>query len=303
VAANSATVVFAADKEVNGKSELFSVPITGGAVTKISGAMDPDADAGDASIYPDSATVIFKLGHAFPGGTELYGTTITGGATARLSDPMLHGGDLETYKTVENGLALYAADQDTQALTELYVTTATGLGGVTELYPDDTGSIWGVSIYQAALPRVVFLADADTPLKNELFSVLLDGDADADGADDGHDCLAFDPDVWAIPGDVPDLALTHVGGPDGVTTLNWTEPEVLGGFAVAYDTLRSSDAVDFVSDIQCVEVDDGADTTAIDTDAPPPGEVRFFLVRAKNACGGSAGSDSSGTPIAAGDCS
>ena len=72
-----------------------------------------------------------------------------------------------------------------------------------------------------------------------------------------------------------------------------------------YDTVSSlaPDDFDLDASVTCVEVDDGADTVAEDTNLPDPGDVSFYLIRAENPCGlGSAGTDASGTPRTVAEC-
>ncbi|MCP3981128.1 MAG: hypothetical protein GY716_17660 [bacterium] len=79
-------------------------------------------------------------------------------------------------------------------------------------------------------------------------------------------------------------------------TLDWLPPAALGGTeAPVYDVLRSGSATDFTSATLCIESDDGSNSYAADGDAPAPGQVFHYLVRAENSCGaGSLGLDSSG---------
>jgi len=132
---------------------------------------------------------------------------------------------------------------------------------------------------------------------------LTDDDDDGDGFDDADDCAPLDPQNWDLPGETTDLMLTHSGGADGTTTLTWTTPATPGGTMVIYSTLASSAPDDFVNAIDCVESGDGSDTTAVDTQSPQSGAVRYYLVRAENGCGpGSLGQGSDGTPRAGGLC-
>lgn len=115
----------------------------------------------------------------------------------------------------------------------------------------------------------------------------------------------FDPTNCAAPGEVTDLILSHVGGVGGSTTLSWSAPVVTGDAPVSYDTVASSVPDDFDSapSAGCVE-SNGADTTSVDSGAPGPDDVVYYLIRAESICGaGPVGSDSSGAPRSAQDCS
>jgi hypothetical protein len=75
-------------------------------------------------------------------------------------------------------------------------------------------------------------------------------------------------------------------------------PSRPGAASVVYDVLRSPDASDFVGPASCLEADD-TDRSAVDHDAPAPGNVFHYLVRVENGCpggSGALGSDSAGVP-------
>jgi hypothetical protein len=127
-------------------------------------------------------------------------------------------------------------------------------------------------------------------------------DGDHDGYCTGEptfDCDDTRADVWATPGEV-----WGVGFVDPVT-VSWSEPLEPGGTGLLYDTLRSTDASDFVGGADCVESDDGPDREATDLDDPAPGAVFHYLIRAQNSCpdgNGPLGQSSSGTDRQARPC-
>ena len=89
------------------------------------------------------------------------------------------------------------------------------------------------------------------------------------------------------------------------TLLSWDPPLDPGGSMPLYDTIRSADAADFLTAAACVETDDSADTTAIETADPVAGTVLYYLVRAENGCDGGVGSAGTSQAIytrAARDC-
>lgn len=66
-----------------------------------------------------------------------------------------------------------------------------------------------------------------------------------------------------------------------------------------YDTLRSGLPADFQAAADCVESDDGPNTSATDVSVPSVGRVFYYLTRAENACPlgmGSLGTKSHGVP-------
>lgn len=123
-------------------------------------------------------------------------------------------------------------------------------------------------------------------------------DSDGDGIPDGTDCRPADLTLWSAPTEARNLMLTRSGGS---VDLSWMAPASPGGTgATLYDVLRSTDPADFIdiSHTTCVATGITGTSTAEGT---PAGSV-FYLVRARNACGGSLGSRSDGTPRAGRSC-
>ena len=120
-------------------------------------------------------------------------------------------------------------------------------------------------------------------------------DTDGDGVADGSDCAPGDPAVWAVPGEA--RSLTFPSGAD-TTMMEWLPPLSPGGTLVSYDLLRSAEPGD-VWGAACVA--SGLTTTAA-SDPAVPAVSWFYLVRARNACGGNLGAASDGTPRAGAAC-
>ena len=122
------------------------------------------------------------------------------------------------------------------------------------------------------------------------------GDADGDGVDNLNDCSPLDGAVWDSPGPATDL---QVEENNLVTALVWSAPTGDGFGTVRYDVLRSTHADDFSSPA-CL-ASDSLHTSSFDPhDAGMI--LHYYLVRAKNACGGTLGSTSDGTPRSGGIC-
>jgi hypothetical protein len=115
------------------------------------------------------------------------------------------------------------------------------------------------------------------------------GDTDGDGVPDVNDCHPLDPSVWTPPGEATGLSVA--GGASASFT--WSAPPDGGGSqTVLYDLIRSGSPSDFAS-ATCV-VSSATGTTASDPEIP--GSVFYYLVRAKNGCGGGLGTGSNGAP-------
>jgi hypothetical protein len=123
------------------------------------------------------------------------------------------------------------------------------------------------------------------------------GDGDGDGTPDALDCNPADPTVYSQPSEVADLQSDAAG-----QALIWSPPIDAGGTgAISYDVLLSGDPGGFPSAI-CIESGAPDRQTPILAWSPPAGSAYFFLVRARNACGGSLGSDSAGNARAGRAC-
>ncbi len=115
-------------------------------------------------------------------------------------------------------------------------------------------------------------------------------DGDGDGVTNGADCVPGDATAWTAPSPVSDLR-----GSKGPIEFRWTAPASSGG--AVYDLLRSDTASDFwnatcvASGVSQTEVPAAWDTN------PGPGEIQFYLVRVRSACGTAPmGTRSDGTP-------
>ena len=111
------------------------------------------------------------------------------------------------------------------------------------------------------------------------------------GVTAGTDCSDTNGNVWALPGETPDLLFDS-----DKQTLSWSEPLDRGGApgTLEYGLLRSDLARDFTLAVACIAA--GGSTSTTDSATPPAGTAFFYLVRASNECGqGTLGTGSDGT--------
>jgi hypothetical protein len=106
----------------------------------------------------------------------------------------------------------------------------------------------------------------------------------------GADCVPGDASAWTAPSPVTNLVLGK-----GTTGFQWNQPQSGGG--AAYDLLRSGAAADFWN-ATCVASGISQTTVPAAWDANPnPGQIFFYLVRARSACGTAPmGTGVNGTP-------
>jgi xylan 1,4-beta-xylosidase len=112
-------------------------------------------------------------------------------------------------------------------------------------------------------------------------------DDDTDGRGLACDCDDGDPGAWALPAVVAGVRLSIDG--TGQTVLDWLSQATAAGPSTSYDVvdgllseLRASN--DF-TDAACL-LSQAGEPPAIDPGVdPPPGEGRYYLLRARNGCG------------------
>jgi hypothetical protein len=110
-----------------------------------------------------------------------------------------------------------------------------------------------------------------------------DGDRDTFGA--GTDCDNTDPLVWAAPGEVANVSVSEPES--GTARIAWDSQDASAGTATVYDIatgllsdVRQSGSFSLASCLGTVD-----DSPHDDLDAPPTSDARYYLLRARNACG------------------
>jgi hypothetical protein len=120
-------------------------------------------------------------------------------------------------------------------------------------------------------------------------------DSDGDSVLDDVDCAPDDPTVWSRPGEVQVLWSSP-------SALGWNVPQSTGGtLAPTYDLLVSPAAGNFTSSASCLLTASSA-LSYTENVTPSPGQGRYYLVRSRNACGGTLGTNSAGAEIVGRTC-
>jgi len=141
-------IVFRADKEVEGKFELYSVPTIGGTPIKISGEMIAAGDVSSSyKISPDSSRVVFRADKTVNGEFELYRASISANSVILLSKigqnpfSLLRTGHVSNEFEISpyGSRVVYSADKEADGQFGLYSVRIIGptgtLNGVTITLP------------------------------------------------------------------------------------------------------------------------------------------------------------------------
>ena len=123
ISPDGSTVVYRADQDTENVSELYSVSIGGGAITKLNGALAAGGDVTSGfQVSPDGSTVVYRADQDTDNVYELYSVSIGGGATTKLNGALPAGGDVGSgYQVSPDGsTVVYRADQAGSDTNELY---------------------------------------------------------------------------------------------------------------------------------------------------------------------------------------
>jgi hypothetical protein len=182
------------------------------------------------------------------------------------------------------------------------VRTKTTDTGPDILFKDDSSQVYGFVTADSTAnpPRVtleIYNSD-DTRLYQRVLTWSdLCPDSDGDTFLDDLDCAPDNPAVWSRPAEVTLQFLE-----DGAT-LQWTASTFAGGnTAPLYDLLVAESGSDFSGPAAACLVSNSTSLSASDPTAPPPGEARFYLVRAENLCGGTLEVGTNGLEVSGRNC-
>ncbi|MBX7158548.1 MAG: hypothetical protein K1X66_09210, partial [Verrucomicrobiae bacterium] len=114
--------VFRSDKDTDDVFELYSVSMTGGAITKLNSALVANGDIlANYQISPDSARVVYRADQDTDGIFELYSAQIAATGSTKLNNALVAGGNVFSFQiSSDSARVVYLADQDTDTVNELY---------------------------------------------------------------------------------------------------------------------------------------------------------------------------------------
>jgi Tol biopolymer transport system component len=173
VTPNGRNIVYIADQVTCGQKEMYTVPIGGGAPTKLNGSI---FGLLAFTISPDSSRVVFLAQPSVQSPSEIYSAPIGGETVTKLNGPIAAGGSIYTWTiSPDSTRVLYRGDQDTAGMNEIYSVPIAG--GVAVKLNGAVTSAVGMGQISADSSRVVYSADQDTAGVFELYSVPLIGGA------------------------------------------------------------------------------------------------------------------------------
>jgi hypothetical protein len=129
ISPDSSRVVYIAYQPINGQDELYSVPISGpaGLGVRLNGGLTAGGDVTTFLISPDSRRVVYRANQQAINVFELYSTPTEGPVSAgiKLNGPLTANGSVKDFFGIspDSGRVLYIADQDTDEMSELYLTS------------------------------------------------------------------------------------------------------------------------------------------------------------------------------------
>ena len=128
ISPDSSRVVYLANQETATVVELYSVPLAGPAAAgiKLNGALAALGNVGNFLISPDSSRVVYIANQEAAFVFELYSVPIGGPAAAgiKLNGTLVVGGNVLNFLiSPDSGRVVYRADQDTNDVFELYMTS------------------------------------------------------------------------------------------------------------------------------------------------------------------------------------
>ncbi|MBN1832725.1 MAG: hypothetical protein JW896_11510, partial [Deltaproteobacteria bacterium] len=304
ISPDNSRVVYRADQDTEEVFELYSVPIGGGAVTKLNDTLvlGGDVQISDIKISPDSSRVVYLADQDTDGVYELYSVPIGGGTVTKLNDSLVSGGDvqsLDIFISPDSSRLVYRADQDTDDVYELY-SVPIGGGTVTKLndalvFGDEVSTTFFIS---PDCSRVVYLVDQvnnGTIALGELYSVPIGGgtviklnDSLVSGGFVYFFRISSDSSrvVYRADQDTVGVFELYSVPIDGGTVIKLNDSLVSGGDVHNYGFLISSDSsrvvymadqdTDEVYELYSVPIDGGT-VTKLNDSLVPGGRVGHYL--------------------------
>lgn len=195
ISPDSSRVVYVADQEVVFRDEIFSVPIDGGAATKLNGAL-AGGSVYDFAISPDSSRVAYRARQDSATSNELYSVPLAGGPSTKLNEALPSDGQVNSFRiSADSSRVVFMADQDATSGNEIFRVPLAG-GAVTKV--NDALATGGRVFRYDVAPdssRVVYIADQEVSRVDELYSTPLESPGPLSKL---NETLAIGADIWSF---------------------------------------------------------------------------------------------------------
>lgn len=167
ISPDGSRVVYLADQQVDEQFELYSVAVTGGGVTRLSGGMPPEGDVRSFRLSPDSSRVVYDADQEVDEMDRLYSVPLDGSQPATpLADSDRSAWD-QYQISPDGGKVVYAGFFDDN-LCHLFSVPIEG-GELIDLTDNNVWGACGVGVINPDSQRVTFGTGVG------LYSVNLDG--------------------------------------------------------------------------------------------------------------------------------
>ncbi len=218
---DASTVVYRANQDSTSEDEIYSVPISGGASTKLSGALLSGLDVQRGfSISPDNLRVVYRAERFINNEFYLYSAPVDGSSNAVVLNgtlPISGSGDVEDDFMIspDSTQVVYRADQNQNNVIELFSVPIAGgtpvrlnpnlvLGGNVVAKLDTNRSNYFEITPDSA--RVIYMADQEIDTVFELYSVPIGG-----GSVTKLNLPFIDPTSVFGTKDIDDFRVSHNG--------------------------------------------------------------------------------------------
>jgi len=169
-------IAYLADQDTDFINELYVAPASGGGTsTKVNPALVANGDVFSGFVFsPDGTRIAYLADQTTDEVFELYVAPASGGGSATKVNPALvaNGDVFSGFAFSPDGTRIaYRADQDTDAVIELYVAPASGGGTSTKVNPAlvANGAVQFSFAFSPDGTRIAYLADQDTDNVFELY--------------------------------------------------------------------------------------------------------------------------------------
>jgi Tol biopolymer transport system component len=174
---NGNFVLYLADQDTNGVTEIYRVPATGGTPLKLNLPLGSGRSVtpGSQRFSPDGSRVLYRADQKADDVFEIFSVPSGGGTPVRLNGSLVEGGDVTNEGlgfSPDGGRVLYRADQDIDDVFELFSVSSVGGTPVKLNGPlPSGGDVADDASFSPDGSLVLYRADQTTNDLMELFSV------------------------------------------------------------------------------------------------------------------------------------